>query len=418
MKKLFLVTVLSGLLSVVRIVSGFVALKVVAVYTGPAGVAVLGQAQNMLGVLNGVVSAPGGSGVVRYTAEHFKNGFEACTPWWRAALLWIAFLVLLMALMGGALSAYMSNWLFGHDAYRWFILLALVALPLSSLSGLIPSVLNGLQDYKRFIALGAISIVCGTLTMVSLTVAYGVEGALIATAISPAVSGMVFLLGVAAQPWLRMRYWIGRRDSKALKGIGGYVLMAATSALTVPVSLLIVRNLLIDATGLDAAGHWQAVYKISEVYVGLITLALTTYYLPKLAVLVNKHDVYREVRSLALLFMPLLILAFFIIYSLKDFVIAILFTAEFSPAAKLLGLQLGADFFKILSWIYAYPMVSRGATKIFVVSEIAFSTSFVLLAAIFITVYGVKGVPIASLINYVMYFLFVYFLLPRLIRWG
>ncbi len=39
--------------------------------------------------------------------------------------------------------------------------------------------------------------------------------------------------------------------------------------------------------GRAQAGQWQAVYKISEVYLGIITIALSTYFLPKLSTLKN-----------------------------------------------------------------------------------------------------------------------------------
>lgn len=418
MKRIFLVTVFSGLLSVVRILSGFVVLKVVAVYTGPAGVAVLGQAQNALGVINGIVLAPAGNSVVRYTAEYVGEGFDSCTPWWRAILLWIVSLVTLVALLGSLLSTFVSEWLFGDKSYQWFILLVLAVLPLSAIGGLIPSVLNGLQNYKRFVALGSFSIIAGTAAMVTLTIVYGAHGSLLAVVISPAISGVIFFLGVTTQPWMQMRYWVGRSNPHALKGVGGYVLMAATSALTVPMSLLVVRNFLIDSVGLPATGHWQAVYKISEVYVGLVTLTLSTYYLPKLSSLVSKREIYREAHSLVKIFMPVLIAVSLLVYSFKEAIITALFSNEFLPASSLLGVQLCADMLKVFSWVYAFPMVSRGATRIFVLSEVFFSLTFVLLAFLFVDVYGVIGVPVASLLNYVGYCLFVCLLLPRLIRWG
>lgn len=65
---------------------GFVIAKVVAVYTGPTGMAMLGQVQSMVSSLNGIINAPVGNGIVRYTAEQKEQGFEACAPWWRAAV--------------------------------------------------------------------------------------------------------------------------------------------------------------------------------------------------------------------------------------------------------------------------------------------------------------------------------------------
>ena len=83
MKRLLKVTAMTGLLTLIKMAMGFVIAKVVAIYTGPTGMAMLGQVQSMVGSLNGIINAPAGSGVVRFTAEHKDNGFAACSPWWR-----------------------------------------------------------------------------------------------------------------------------------------------------------------------------------------------------------------------------------------------------------------------------------------------------------------------------------------------
>ncbi|MNC37419.1 hypothetical protein D3C75_859810 [compost metagenome] len=54
-------------------------------------------------------------------------------------------------------------------------------------------------------------------------------------------------------------------------------------------------------------------------------------------------------------------------------------------------------------------MLSRGATKWFVGTEIFFAFGFVMLSYVFIKLYGVQGANIAYLINYLMYFIFVRF---------
>jgi len=60
--------------------SGVLIAKVVAVYTGPSGMAMLGQVQSLVAALTGIAGAPGGNGLVRYTAECNKRGFDACAP--------------------------------------------------------------------------------------------------------------------------------------------------------------------------------------------------------------------------------------------------------------------------------------------------------------------------------------------------
>ncbi|HGU0837039.1 TPA: O-antigen flippase, partial [Escherichia coli] len=58
MKQLLSVTVFSGLLTLLRMGAGFLVAKIVAVYTGPSGMALLGQLQSIASSLSGVVNAP------------------------------------------------------------------------------------------------------------------------------------------------------------------------------------------------------------------------------------------------------------------------------------------------------------------------------------------------------------------------
>ena len=105
--------------------------------------------------------------------------------------------------------------------------------------------------------------------------------------------------------------------------------------------------------------------------------------------------------------MPMVVILALFIYLSKDLVVTILFTNEFQDSKRLFLFQLCGDVLKIGSWLYAYPMLSRGATKWFVCSEILFSFVFVGLSYLFVSWLGASGVPIAYLANYAIYFVFV-----------
>ena len=73
--KLLRTSVLSGFSNALRILLALVLNKVYAVYVGPAGLAVLGQFQNLIGIASGMCAGGITSGVVKYTAE-FRNDPE------------------------------------------------------------------------------------------------------------------------------------------------------------------------------------------------------------------------------------------------------------------------------------------------------------------------------------------------------
>jgi O-antigen/teichoic acid export membrane protein len=388
--------------------SGFVIAKVVAIYTGPSGIAVLGQVQSLVGVLNGIVAAPAGSGVVRYTAEHQAAGFDGCAPWWKAALRWIVMLLALTIPIACIFAKPLALWAFGNVNYYWLVVMTALALPLAAANSLVASVINGQHQYRLYIGLGMVSVIVATTVMVVLVMKANLNGAMIAAALFTSISGFVMLVGSMRQPWFRLKYWWGDSDKAQLRGIGGYVAMAVTSALTMPVALLIIRNILVNEVGWEQAGQWQAVWKISEVYLGVITMALSTYFLPKLASLAGTGAILKEIKTTAKIVMPIVLALATVVYLLRDVAISLIFTEVFRPARDLFAIQLVGDVVKILSWLYAYPMLSRGATKWFMGTEIAFSICFVLLAYFFVAKYGVHGANIAYTLNYFLYLIFLH----------
>ncbi|MEQ9881861.1 O-antigen translocase [Pectobacterium brasiliense] len=416
MKKLFSVTLLSGLLTLARMGSGFVIAKIVAIYAGPSGMAMLGQIQSMVASLNGIVNAPVSSGIVRYTAEFEKEGIEACAPWWKASVWWLAVILCILVPTCFLLGHELSNWLLSDSSYAWVIWVITASLPITALGTLINSVINGYQQYRRFVALGAISTAFSCILMITFIVSFGIKGALLAAAVQSGVIGLILTFSVLRQPWIKLGYWWGETDREHKKKIGSYVLMAATTALTAPIALIGIRNILISHVGWDAAGQWQAVWRISEVYLGIITIALSTYYLPKLSTLKGVKNIRNEINQTAKLIIPIAALMAFCVYLFRDIAISLLFTEEFRLARELFAIQLIGDVIKITSWLYAYPMLSRGATKWFVSTEIVFSITLVTLTYILVPLYSTQGANISYAINYFFYLLFTVIFFDRYSR--
>ncbi|HFK5717985.1 TPA: O-antigen translocase [Enterobacter roggenkampii] len=416
MKRLLKVTALSGILTLLKMLMGFVIAKVIATYTGPTGMAMLGQVQSMINSFNGIINAPVSTGVVRFTAEHHKSGYEKCSPWWRASLEWTIILSTILIPAGILFSDSISQWLFRRADYYWVISLTAMCLPLAAIGTLFTSVVNGMENYRRYVVLSIISLVISSIIMILMIIYFGIKGAFVAAVMQSSLIGIVMLITNIKQPWFSLHYWWGATTKIARKDIAGYILMAITTAITAPLALIVVRNIIISHVGWEQAGQWQAVWKISEVYLSIITIALSTYYLPRLSTLVGIREILHDVNRTAILVIPIATVLAFIVYLFRDIIISILFTKDFYSSRDLFCIQLLGDVVKIGSWLYAYPMLSRGATRWYVSTEIAFSFTFVLLAAILIPLYGVHGANLAYLSNYSAYFLFILVNFKRIVK--
>ena len=405
---------MTGSLTLLKMLIGFIVAKIVAIYAGPSGMALLGQIQSLVNAFNGVINAPVSNSVIRYTAEHHEDGYEACSPWWRAALFWMLVLYIILLPIGLFLNHYLSLWLFDGTEYQWVIYLAVFVLPFTAIGTLANSVINGLQNYKLYVFLGIVSVSVSGAVMIVLIIRWNIDGALIAAALQSALIGISLIAMSIKQPWCRLSLWFGDIDKKALADTWGYIVMAIITAIAMPVALMLIRKLLVANEGWAAAGTWQSVWKISEVYLGVCTIALSAYYLPRLSKINDYCSIKHEIWNTAKVIIPVVIIMAITIYLLRDVVITVLFTEQFRNARDLFGVQLIGDVVKIASWLYAFPMIARNATKWFVGSEVFFSATLVVLSYYFILHFGIQGANIAYLLNYTLYFIFVMTNLKRI----
>mgnify|MGYP007097116593 FL=1 len=74
---------------------------------------------------------------------------------------------------------------------------------------------------------------------------------------------------------------------------------------------------------------------------------------------------------------------------------------------ELFGWQMVGDALKIGSWILAYLMLGKAMVKLFILTEIFFSISFVMLSYLFVQYIGLKGTALAHAANYFIYWFFL-----------
>lgn len=404
-------TALAGMLTFVKMLMGFLIAKVVAVNTGPVGMALLGQIQGITSGLTGVVNSPSSVAVVRYTAEYYDEGPEKCSPWWRACTFWTLSLLGVICPVGIYFSERLSLWLFNDNQYQWLMIVLIVFLPVSAFGNMMNSVVNGQQNYKKYISLGAISTMASSAIMILLIYKYKINGALIASAIQAGIIGLIMIAACAHEKWFKIRFWLGSVGIKEKKKIGLYILMSLISAISMPLTLIIVRKILVEKVGWVATGQWQAVWKISEAYLGIITIALGTYFLPKLSVLQSMSEIKSETHKVARVIIPLVSVLALVIFLLRDIVITILFTDEFRGARDLFLIQLTGDVIKIISWLYSYSLLSKGHAKPYILLEMLYTFSFIIGAYFLIPAFGVSGANYAYCISYCLYLIAVLFII-------
>lgn len=409
-------SLLNGIAVAVKIASALVLNKILAVYVGPAGYAIIGQFQNAFSILasfaaGGLVAA----GVTKATAQHFDNEAKQHAVWKTA----IRFSFGASAIAGIGLiflDEKLSQWLLHRaDMSSVFIWLAL-ALPAMAANNLLMSIINGKKEVGILVTANIVGSLVSMLVTGLLAFNFGLYGALVAFTINPAVAVLTTVVLVANRNWLKVRFIWGRMEGVAFRELSGFALMGLTSALTVPLSYMLIRDHLVTNLGLAAAGYWQASWKISEIYLMLVTTTLSVYYLPRLAEIKTSPELKAEIIKVYRFVFPIVVVGAATVYLLRDLIVQTLFTPDFLPMRELFAWQLAGDVIKIGSWILGYILVGRAMVKFFVITEIAFSVSFFVLSWIFVGILGLIGVSVAYAINYCLHWVCMAFLVAYEMR--
>lgn len=403
-------SLLNAIAVVIKMITMLGLNKVLAVYVGPSGYAAIGNFQNAAQMITTLASGAINTGVVKYTAEYHADE-EKQRQLWRTA----GTLALTGSLAMGVLVAVFSKKiavLFLHDeSYSMVFIWFSVTLVFFIFNTLLLAILNGKKEIARYVSANIVGSLVSLAVTSILAIEFGLHGALTALTIHPSFAFIATLYISYRAEWFKFSYLFGALDKAVLINLSKFTAMALVSVACVPVSHIFIRTYLGDTFGLAAAGYWEAMWRLSAAYLMLVTTTLSLYYLPKLSELKDVVDIKNEILQGYKIILPVAAVCALTIYSLRDFIISVLFTADFAPMRDLFAWQMVGDTLKIGSWILAYLMLGKAMMKIFIFTEIIFSVSFCGFTIIFTGLYGLEGVSIAYAINYLIYWLSVAFLL-------
>lgn len=389
---------LTAISTFVKIVSGFVLNKVIAIYAGPAGIAIIAQFQNFITISTTFASGAINNGITKYIAEHHDDHIKRTHILSTAILISFICSVIVSALI---IIFYkpLTIYFLKNEVYNSIFLIFGITLVFFSLNYYILSVLNGYKEIKKFVLINITSSIVSLILVSLLVIYFGLFGALLSFGITQAVVFFIALFFVLNSDWFKISNFLQGFKKESLINLGKYSLMALTTALTVPVAQILIRNYIAGNISLEAAGFWQGVWKISDVYLLLITTSLSIYYLPRLSEIKNSYELRKEIISTCKIALPVVAALATSIYIFKSLIIKILFTDKFLAMSDLFAFQLIGDFFKISCWLLGFVMIAKAMTKKYVVLEIISSASLVTLTIVFINKFGLKGTTQAFALN-------------------
>jgi len=405
---------LNAVATLVKMLTGFISVKIIAMLIGPTGIALLGQLNNFSSIFLALSTGGINTGVTKYIAENAGsqrkvNVYLRTALWITLVLSWICAFVLIVG------AGYFARTILKDSQYKSIIVVFGLTLILYSLNGLALSVINGYKQFKDYVKINIGGSIIGLSFVVGLAYLYGLYGALMAAVTYQSVVFIVTIIVCTKHTWFTRRSLIGKFSLTVSKQLAHFSIMALVSTATVPVSQLIIRGYLTSHTSLVDAGIWEGMNRISGMYLMVITTSLSVYYLPRLAEIKSNKEIRIEIISVYKFILPILLVATFGIYLFRHVVVSMLFNKEFVGMEQYFIYQLSGDFFKIGSWLLAYQMLAKSMTKMYIITEIVFSITFVLSAVLFIHYYGAVGASIAYASNYLLYWIVMIIVFNKLL---
>ena len=402
---LFKITSLNSLSVLIKIGIGLVTSKLLAVFVGPSGMALVGNLRNFSTSLESISTLGFQNGIVKYVAESKEDKHQLQKT---ISTVFISLLVIAM-LLSGILYFFADYWnqqIFGTNfEYEIVIKAMAVALPWFAISVFLLSVINGLGKFTAVIWINIVGNIIGLLVSIGMILQYKTLGALLSIVISPALLFFVTYYFISKEFRFSKLFQYKYFDFQVIRNLSSYSLMALVSSVLGPLVFLAIRKKVIVVLGIEEAGFWETMSRISTYYIMFISTILTVYFLPKLAVTKDNLETKKVFWSFYKNILPLFTIGLVLIYFSRTLIIKLLFTSEFLPVTGLFFWQLFGDVLKVASLILGYQFYAKKMTLAFIISEIVSLAVLYFSSIYLITIFGIQGIVMAQAFDNFIYLL-------------
>lgn len=390
-----------------KIISGFLTTKFIAIFIGAEGMALIGNLRSFFTSIQTFATVGLYNGVVKYIGK-FKEDVTKLSKTISTAYYLGFFATVLVSLMCYYNAERVNIFLFSNNYdFAYIIKIMALAIPFYSLNMFCFSIMNGFSKYRILLVINIIGQIMGLGVTLLLIWKNNIDGALISVVISPSLIFLITLVGILNRRSLINQIKIENIDFQWMKKFGPFALMAVVSGIALPLVTIGIRNYIITTQGMNSAGYWEAMNRISTYYLMFVNSLMTLYFLPRFAEIKDKKEFRTEIFSFYKTIAPVFGLGLLVIYLLKPFLIILFLSDDFLPVKELFGWQLLGDFIKILSVLIAYNFIAKKMFWHFIITELFLVLITYFTSLYFIDIYGVVGANIGHFVSYVMYFIII-----------
>ena len=288
-----------------------------------------------------------------------------------------------------------------NNNYKYILSISIISF---SIQTFIMSVLNGLKKIKIFVLINIIATLISAIILIYLVVNYSIIGAFYALILSPILTLITALSICLILKPFKLNFFNYLFKVEYLKNLSNFSLMAIAAPICLISATFIVRYYIYDEFDSNHAGSWEAMWRISAIYLLFLTTTFKFYLVPTFSNL-NNDQLKKEVFKIWKTILPVIFLITILVYLSKDMIINILFTNEFNLINSLILFHLLGDIIKINCWVLGNILVAKAKTNQFILFQLEWCILFVILSIILANTYGFIGLSIAYFVTYLIHFL-------------
>ncbi|WP_242131578.1 O-antigen translocase [Aestuariivivens marinum] len=388
----------------VKMLSGILTSKAIALFIGAEGLALIGNLRNFTSSVQSVSTVGVYNGAVKYIADFREDMVKLSKT--ISTVFYLGFVVtILLSFLCYFFAESINDLIFpDYNNYAYVIRIFAVVLPFYALNMFSFSIMNGFAKYKNLIVINIIGQTLGLSIALILIYQKRIDGALISVAIAEALIFLITLVGIINRKSLSNLIQVKEISFWIIKKLSPYSMMALFSAIILPLVLIAIRSYIIEYVSYKDAGFWEAMTRISKYYLMFVTALMAFYILPRFAEIDSVKEFRREVFSFYKAVVPMFALGLILIYLLRSVIVTVVFSEEFEPVEELFLWQLLGDFVKVLSTVIAYQFLAKKMFWHYIVTEAFLVIILYVTSIYFIKLFGVEGAVIGHLVSYTMYF--------------
>lgn len=380
--------------------------KVIAVYLGTNGMFLIGQLKDFLKIGNTLGTMGIETGTVKYTSELNKNNTnfkELLSTSFKIHFYSSLIVVLLILIFYNYVTTGFSDEmsLIKNNNYKYILSISIISF---SIQTFIMSVLNGLKKIKIFVLINIVATLISAILLIYLVVNYSIIGAFYALILSPILTLITALSICLILKPFKLNFFNYLFKVEYLKNLSNFSLMAIAAPICLISATFIVRYYIYDEFDSNHAGSWEAMWRISAIYLLFLTTTFKFYLVPTFSNL-NNDQLKKEIFKIWKTILPVIFLITIVVYLSKDMIINILFTNEFNLINSLILFHLLGDIIKINCWVLGNILVAKAKTNQFILFQVEWCILFVILSIILANTYGFIGLSIAYFVTYLIHFL-------------